>query len=310
VSFSKTIFAIVNPHAAHGRAGRLWPRILRRLQNRRARVVARLTKRRWHAFHLTRDALHRGAHLIVSVGGEGTLNEVVNGVLQHQRSYLPELAMIPIGTGTDLSRTLRIPKEQTSVVDMLESGKTRCVDVGKIIFRNRHHEWQRFFVNACDAGLGGSVVSIANSALKHLGGFSTFLVSSLAALATYKPAHMDIWVDGVCVDSGGMTIVGALNGQFFGGGMHAAPMAEVDDGVLECIYVKNTNIFKFVSNVLAKVYTGEHLRYRNVCHCPGRELRIVCDKAFRVDVDGEQEKAQELVITLMPRALRMRVPRE
>jgi len=284
--------------------------MLRRLQKRRARIVARLTKRRWHAFHLTREALHSGAHLVVSVGGEGTLNEVVNGMFQHQRSQLPELAMIPIGTGADFSRTLRIPKEHGSIVDMLERGKTQLVDVGKIVLRNRHRQWQRFFINACDAGLGGSVVSIANSALKHLGGFLTFLVSSLVALATFKPAHMKIWVDGVCMDSGSMTIVGALNGQFFGGGMHAAPMAQIDDGLLECIYVKNTNIFKFVSNVLSKVYAGEHLQYRNVRHCRGKELRIVCENAFRVDIDGEEEKAQELVITLMPRALRMRVPGE
>jgi diacylglycerol kinase family enzyme len=191
---------------------------------------------------------------------------------------------------------------------MLESGKTQRVDVGKIVLRDRHRQWQRFFINACDAGLGGNVVSIANSALKHLGGFLTFLSSSLVALATYKPEHMKIWVDGMRVDSGRMTIVGALNGQFFGGGMHAAPMAQIDDGILDCIYVKNTNIFKFVARVLAKVYTGEHLRYHNVRHCRGKELRIVCEKAFRVDVDGEEEKAQELVITLVPRALRMRVP--
>lgn len=284
--------------------------MLMRLQSRRFRIVARLTERRWHAFHLTREALHSGAHLVVSVGGEGTLNEVVNGLFQHQQSHLPELAMIPIGTGTDLLRTLHIPKEHGTIVDMLERGKTKLVDVGKIVLKNRRRQWQRFFINACDAGLGGSVVSIANSALKHLGGFLTFLVSSFVALATFKPVHMEIWVDGVCIDSGSMTIVGALNGQFFGGGMHAAPMAQIDDGVLEYIYVKNTNIFKFVSNVLAKVYAGEHLRYRNVHHCRGKELRIVCEKAFRVDVDGEEEKAQELVITLMPKALRMRVPGE
>ncbi len=307
MSLPNKIHAIVNPHAAHGRAGQQWPRILNLFRKRGLSVVARLTKRRWHAYHLTQEAVRSGAHLVISVGGEGTANEVVNGLLQcHGRS--PELAMIPIGTGADLSRTLHIPHEHHAIADMIEKGRTRLVDVGKIVFRNGRQRWQRFFINACDAGLGGNVVGIANSALKKLGGFLTFLLSSLTALVTFKPVPMEVWVDGVCVDHGYMTIVGALNGQFFGGGMHAAPMAEIDDGLIECIYVKNTNIFKFVSNVLVKVYTGGHLAYHKVHHYRGKRLRVVGTKTFRVDVDGEEEKTRELVITLMPRALKMRVP--
>jgi len=308
VSAPRKIYAIVNPHAAHGRAGRRWPSILRLFRARGINLIARLTKKRWHAFHLSQEALRSGAQLIVSVGGEGTLNEVVNGLLQYPHSHAPEVAVIPLGTGTDLSRTLRIPKEHQAIADMIEHGKSRLVDVGRIVFTNGRRKWRRFFVNACDAGLGGDVVSIANSALNNLGGFLTFLLSSLAALMTFKPLQMKIWIDGVCVDSGSMTIVGALNGQYFGGGMHAAPMARIDDGLLECIYVKNTNMFKLVSNVLAKVYTGDHLSYHAVRHYRAREIAIVCTKAFRVDVDGEQEKARQLIITLIPQALKMRVP--
>jgi diacylglycerol kinase (ATP) len=309
VADRKKVHAIVNPHSGHGRAGKNWPLILDCLQNSGFDVTWRLTQERWHAFHIAKEYTRSGAKLVISVGGEGVMNEILNGMFAAvgDSGKLPTLAMIPIGTGTDLSRTLHISKNYHGAVDIIKNGHEIEIDIGRIVFYLGTKSWTRHFINASDAGLGGSVARITNTFPKTLGGFLTFLLSSLAALLSFKRMQLKIWVDGKLVDEGLMTIVGALNGQYFGGGMHAAPMAVVDDGLMEFIYVKDTTFFKFLSKVLARVYQGEHLAYHKVHVHRGKELRVEGEKAFLVDIDGEVEKAQKICLEVLPKAVRMLV---
>lgn len=304
------MYFIVNPHAAHGLVGKKWSTILKYLKAQGIEVNAQLTRRRWHAYYIAQDAVKRGAQLIVSVGGEGTFNEIVNGILSctTETRNLPELAIMPIGTGTDLVRILKIPNDYRKALDVINNGRTILMDIGKIVFRTGNKVWQRYFANAFDVGLGGNVARIANNMPKNLGGFLIFLLSSLAALISFKRNKLKVWIDKNYVDDGLMTIVGALNGQYFGGGMHVAPMASVDDGILEFMYVKDTNIFKFIAHVLAKVYTAEHMQYQNVYHYRGKELKIECDKVCLMDIDGEEERACEVVVSVVPKAIKIRIP--
>ena len=299
------VHAIVNPHSAHGKAGKQWPLVLEYLNNSGFDVTWQLTERQWHAYHIAKAYTEKGAEFLISVGGEGVMNETLNGIFAAAGSSnrLPCLAMIPIGTGTDLSRTLRIPKEYHGAVDIIKHGKELSMDVGRITFYLGDRIWSRYFINAADAGLGGSVARITNTIPKVLGGFLTFLLSSLAGLLSFKPMALKLSLDGRLLDSGFMTIVAMLNGQFFGGGMHAAPMALVDDGILEFIYVKDATFFKVVSKVLAKVYEGEHLAYHKVHACRGKELIVEGEKAFLADVDGEVEKAQKMRVEVLPKAI-------
>jgi diacylglycerol kinase family enzyme len=125
---------------------------------------------------------------------------------------------------------------------------------------------------------------------------------------TFRPMRLQVWIDKKFVDHAMIPIVGVANGQFFGGDMHIAPMAKTDDGLFEILYVKDTNIFKFLIHVLGKVYQAGHLKYKNVYHCQGRELKIRGDRLFLTDVDGEVEKAQEITVSLIPKAIKIRVP--
>lgn len=303
-------YFIVNPHAAHGKVGKQWPRIIHYLRKQGIAVSGDVTKCRWDAYHLAREAVKNGAQLIVSVGGEGTFNEIINGILSctTQTKFLPELAMMPIGTGMDLARILKIPKDYKKAFDVIHTGRTKLIDVGKIVFRTGKKVWHRYFANAFDVGLGGMVVRISNNTPKNLGGFLTFLLSSFVSLIIFKRLQLKIWIDKKYTDAGLMTILGALNGQYFGGGMHAAPMASPDDGMLEFIYVKDTNIFKFIVHALTKVYAGTHLQYKNVYHYRGKELRVECHKICLMDVDGEEERAREVTISVVPKAIKIRVP--
>jgi diacylglycerol kinase (ATP) len=308
----KKVHAIVNPHACHGKAGKKWPHLLEYLKTLGFEVTWQLTERRWHAFYIAKEYTEKGATLLISVGGEGVMNEILNGMFAGFKSSgrLPTLAMVPIGTGTDLSRTLHIPKEFHGAIDIIKNGREIKMDVGQMFFQHGNRDWSRYFINASDAGLGGAVARVSNSIPKTLGGFMTFLLSSLVALLSFKRMKLEIWVDGKLVDSGLMTIVGALNGQFFGGGMHAAPMAVVDDGVMEFIYVKDTTFFKFLSKVLARVYEGKHLAYHKVHVYRGKELIIAGNKSFLSDVDGEVEKAQRVVVKVLPKAIGILVKKD
>lgn len=311
MSGSKHIHAIINPSAGHGKAGKRWPEILAYLEAQGFVVTWRLTEGRWHAYHIAREYMEKGATLLISVGGEGVMNEILNGMLAaRNKGTLPPLAMIPVGTGTDLSRTLRISKEYHEAVDIIKNGRVMLIDIGRIAFSLGNRIWTRYFINASDAGLGGAVARLTNTIPKVLGGFLTFLLSSLAALLSFKRMKLEIRVDGKFVDRGLMTIVGALNGQYFGGGMHAAPMAVVDDGVMEFMYVKDTNFFKFLAKVLARVYQGEHLAYHKVHVNRGKEMVIKGHKAFLVDVDGEVEKAKKIRVEVLPRAIGILVAKD
>lgn len=308
MSFKQEIYVIINPHAAYGRAGRTWPEIKQYLTDRGFLVKNYFTKKIYDACHIAEAVTKRGARLVVCVGGDGTFNEMVNGVMNCARTVrvLPEVALIPIGTGSDLSRTLGITKGFRQAVDVIADRKTRSIDVGRIELSMRDQKRLRYFANVLDIGLGGQVVQIANRMPKNIGGFLTFLLSSLMALAQFRRMRLHIWVNRKKVDTSLITIIGAANGQFFGGGMHMAPMALVDDGVFEFIYVRSTNLFKFVYHVLSRVYSGGHLKYRNVRHLRGTELKIASERVFLLEVDGEEERAHEVHIKLIPRALKMR----
>ena len=307
MAVSKKVHAIINPFSGHGKAGRNWPQILACLQAQGFDVTWRQTEGPWHAAAIAREFARAGARLIISVGGEGVMNEILNGLFAYREEAgtMPVLAMIPVGTGTDLSRTLRIPKDHCQAIDVIRQGRVKLIDAGRMVFHRGGQTWTRYFVNGADAGLGGAVARVANTIPKVLGGFLTFLLSSLVALFTFRRLKLRIWIDGRCVDHGLMSIVGALNGQYFGGGMHAAPMAVLDDGTMEFLYVKDTNLFKFVVHVLARVYTGEHLGYRNVHLRTGRRLKVEGERVFLAEVDGEVERADMVEVDLLPAAVRI-----
>ncbi len=302
------LHVIINPYAGNGIAGRRWKTIRKILKNRSRSLKENFTRRVKHACEIARDLACKKVPMILSVGGDGTFNEIVNGLMMMPLSQRPELIMLPLGSGRDFSRTLKISSAYHDALTVIDRYKTIAVDVGQVSFKERGREWHRYFVNVLDVGLGGLVVRISEQLPKNLGGFAVYMISSLSALVCFRPVPMKIFVDDQLVDEGKINIVGAANGQFFGGGMHIAPMAAIDDGFLEILYVKEPNLIKFVERVLMKVYQGRHLEYNRVYYQRAQSLKIVCQRTMLVEVDGELEKASEIGISIIPRALKIRVP--
>ncbi|HEX7318949.1 MAG TPA: diacylglycerol kinase family protein [bacterium] len=305
------IFAIINPRAASNRARHQWQRIQQRMIDQGFSVTLRFTEKKSHAVALTQEAVQAGVRYIVGIGGDGTFNEIINGYMNTGvcADRLPELGLIAAGTGSDLIRTFNIPVDPCRAVDTILNGRTQAMDIGKVLFHDGHRTWTRYFANVFDVGLGGMVVRIANSLPKSLGGFLTFFLSSVAGLVLFKPQPLRLRADGRTIDTGPMNIVGVANCRYFGGGMDIAPMARFDDGVLELLYVKNTNLFKFLSRVLLPVYEAKHLAYEHLYHRAVQKIEVSGDRLFLADIDGEEEKALSAEVSVIPNAIRIRTPR-
>lgn len=306
MSGTSAVHIIINPSAACGRAMKNWGFIRENIHHFFRNTTERFTENSLHACELARQAVEENADLIISVGGDGTFNEVVQGVLSTAHDALPDLAILPIGSGTDFVRSVGIPHDLSRAIDIIKEGGSRTIDIGKVVFKSEQREWTRYFANVFDIGLGGAVVRIANRIPKSLGGFLIYLLSSLSALITFRPVSMEVWIDDVLRATGEITIIGAANGQFFGGGMHLAPMASVSDGLLDILYVREPNLVKFIIHVLARVYEGKHLEYHNVHHLRGRIVHVKCSRVCLMDIDGEEDKAQEVTISVIPNALKIR----
>ncbi len=304
------VFAIINPRAASLKAGQKWKHIQKYITAQGFSVTARFTEKKLHAVALTREAVLAGPRYIVGIGGDGTFNEIINGYMSANlcADRLPELGLIAAGTGSDLIRTFNIPVDPCQAVDTLVNGRIHFMDIGMVRFNDGQRTWTRYFANVFDVGLGGMVVRIANSLPKSLGGFLTFFLSSVAGLMLFKPPLLHLKANGKTIDTGPMNIVGVANCRYFGGGMDIAPMARFDDGLLELLYVKNTNLFKFLSRVLLPVYEAKHLAYEHLYHRAVQKIEVSGDQLFLADIDGEEEKALSAEVSVIPNAIRIRTP--
>jgi YegS/Rv2252/BmrU family lipid kinase len=300
---------IVNPRSADGTTGSQWPRLERMIAREGLRGAVRFTEGPGHATQLTREGLTAGHRLIVTVGGDGTINETVNGFFDMEGNPLApeaELGLIGRGTGCDFIKSLGIPKREDLAVRRILGGSPQAIDLGRVTFHDAAgRERMRYFGNIAEVGLGGAVVERVNRASKRFGGFASFLMSTLATIATYQNRPMTLQID----DASPETLVAVNlvvgNGCYFGGGMRILPGAELDDGWLDVLIMGDLARLELFGN-LAKVYRGTHLTHPKVRHLRARRLCVTSPEPLLLDVDGEQPGQVPATFTLQPAALRLR----
>lgn len=295
--------------SAGGAAQKIWATIEGDAQHLFSTVDVLYTKRRGHAMDLAEGAARDGVDAVVAIGGDGTISEVVNGLLRagSGTSDVP-LGIIPAGTGGDTVRTLGIPRDPRSALLCVAHGRRRRIDAGCVTFDPRgSRRRQRFFLNVADAGLGGDTVAAVDG-LKRLGGRLGFLLGTLGALARFRPAKVRIQIDGGADDwTGVVDVVACGNCRFFGGGMQIAPRADPADGLLELVVVDHRPPWKSIPG-LRRLYDGTVLedpavRYRRV-----RSAEVTADRDdVRVDVDGEFPGMLPARFEVLPGALEVLV---
>jgi YegS/Rv2252/BmrU family lipid kinase len=303
---------IVNPASAGGRTAKQWPLLQRCLVDAGVEFEARITSAPHDAITLTREALREGFQRVVGVGGDGTLNEIVNGWFDPdtREPINPDaaLGLLPSGTGGDFRKTAGIPMHHAAACALLARGDTRRIDCGRIDYHGGGAPGPRWFVNIADCGIGGDVVHRVNRSRKPAGGTATFLWHSLAALMTFGSRLVRIDVDGR-VSEGPMQNVVVANGRFFGGGMQIAPHAAIDDGLFDVVTIAELTRRRSLRG-LSGLYRGRHIGRPGIGFTRGRVVTVTPleQRPVLFDVEGEQVGRAPATLTCLPAALRLCAP--
>jgi YegS/Rv2252/BmrU family lipid kinase len=292
-------FVVVNPAAGGGRTARLWPSLRERLRHAGLEFEAAETSGRGSATELARRAVSGGWPLVVAVGGDGTVNEVVNGLIDSGGRPAGTLGAIMTGRGRDACRNLGIAADHETAVHRLVHGDDVDLDLGAA----GPEPAVRFFVNGAGAGFDAVVAARAESIRGP--GTVPYVLGILGALRGHRPVPAAITLDGQLIWRGSLTAAVVANGPHYGGGMRIAPAARPDDGQLDVVIVGDLRRAELLA-WLPTVYWGAHLRNARVTTGRGRDVEIETDPPVPVHLDGEPVGVTPIRLTVRPRALRVR----
>jgi YegS/Rv2252/BmrU family lipid kinase len=283
---------LANPAAGGGRAGELLPQVERVMRSAGLEFRSVLTTGIEHGCREASAAAAAG-EIPVVMSGDGLIGQV-GGALAG--GSIP-MGVIPGGRGNDFARVVGIPTEPEAAVGVLAAGATREIDVGVI-------DGKRFLCIA-SCGFDSDANRIANEA-RLIKGNLVYLYAALRALAAWKPATFTLETDGERRSITGYS-VGVCNSKAYGGGMYAAPDAEIDDGLLDVEACPAIGKLRFLRG-MTKIFKGEHRELMEIQSWRGREVRIEADRPFAVYADGDHIADLPATVSLLPRALKVVVP--
>jgi diacylglycerol kinase (ATP) len=264
---------------------------------------ALFSERPGHLTELARTAAGEGASLLVVVGGDGTVNEVVNGIV----GLDVDVAVVPRGTGWDFVRTYRIPRGLDAALRVARDGRARRVDLGQARFRSWDgSERDSYFANIASAGMSGAIAKRANETSKALGGKVSYFWATLAVFARWQTSELSVKVDGE-ERRARMHDVVVANGRYFGGGMEICPDAAPDDGLFDVLLIGDLTKRDLLLT-LPKTYRGSHLPHPKAELLRGASVQIDADEPVPVELDGEQPGTTPVRFDIVPQALRVRGP--
>lgn len=304
--------AIVNPYAAAGKTHTAWPAIQAKLEAKIGPVKVLRTEAPGHATVLAREALDQGAEWLIAVGGDGTLNEVVNGMIVNDQPHHPEavLSVIMCGTGGDFRKSLGLKNTLDGYLKALSQGSIRTLDLGKVTLTAPSGQTlTRYFINISSFGMGGDVVHrIENQPLlKSLGGQAGFLLATLSSLCQFKPQRLRLRIDQTLDWQVLVLQVAVANGRVHGGGMLVAPEAELDDGWFDLIILTGIGPLQ-AAITFPRVYRGQHLSAPAVRHLRCRSLQAepLGKEPVWLELDGEALGRLPAQFEILPRRLRIK----
>ena len=304
---SKIVF-IVNPHAGKGSTASTWPLIESIARDRIGTFETYMTKGPGDAMTLAENAVAENVRLLVGVGGDGTLNEVVNGLMKHQDAIRSDvtLGFIPKGTGCDFVRTVSIPHDIEEAVNLIASGPVRIIDLGLLDYKDhRGRDRCRYFHNIASFGLGGEVARRVNRTTRKLGPLISFMWATLVSIFLCGKKRMRISIDGND-DKKEMIVwhVAIANGQYHGGGMWVAPNASICDGLLNITIIGDLSIPKVLLN-LSKLYNGRICDIEDVVAVTGKKAFATSEDRVFTELDGEPSGLLPASVKIVPGALKI-----
>lgn len=306
----KTI-VIVNPQAGNGRTEKIWPNIESVLEKSIGSFEVLHTTCRGDATDLSRRILAVDTVRIVAVGGDGHLNEVLNGFIENDLPVNPEarLSFVMTGTGCDFQRSLGISSKWQNAAAKLKDAKVRKIDVGKVTYTAADKTQKiRYFDNIASFGLSGAVDHcLEHSRLRdYLGGSPLFLWATIKTVFTHPNQSIRFRIDDGPEEEICSRLCLLANGRYFGGAMHAAPEAELDDGLLDLLMLKEISVAKFLWH-LPKIYKGTHLKIPEIFFQKVRKLTAESSEQVILDIDGESPGYLAATFEVLPKILNLQI---
>jgi diacylglycerol kinase (ATP) len=299
---------IVNPHAGRRRVGEEIPELERTLRSRGLPYRLFRTEGPGDATRLATEALEAGGRFVIAVGGDGTVNEVVNGMFDGEgKPLVPDavLGVVAAGSGCDFVRTFGLPSDTTRACHHLAGDNTYPLDVGKVTYTTvEGGRAMRYFVNVAEAGLGAAVAARAGRMSPRLGQSKYFLGFWLE-LPRFKLANVRVRADRRTYEGPAFLVV-VGNGQYYGGGMKISPRSYPGDAVLDVLVFKGPKSDSFT--MIPKIYRGEHIPHDHVEEFRvKRELVIEADRPLPIESDGEVLGTTPATVEILAQPIQMKL---
>jgi len=291
----------VNPAAGAGRTAKKWPQIMSLLKNIGLRFEHDLTEAPRHAIELAKSAAKKGYELVVSVGGDGTINEIVNGLYDAGNIKDVMLGIISTGTGSDYIRTVGIPRRHVEACQRLLNPQKRVVDLGEVEYASSGRAVKRLFVNFAGLGFDAEVVKATTQKFKVLGAVPSYLMGLLTTFLCYRNREVTVRLDGRTDDRKVCAVV-MSNGKYGGGSMYVAPDADLSDGLLDIMIIDNISKPDLLWS-LPRIYRGTHLTHPKVTAERAREIEIIPIQPMSIQADGELLGEAPASFRVLPAAL-------
>lgn len=304
---------VVNPKACIGKGEKDWPTIKQILLDEGFDFEAVITEYQGHAIEIVRHGIaEKGFRKVISIGGDGTNNEVINGIFTQDVVPTTEITMgtIPVGTGNDWVRTFDFPEDYQKIVKILKAGNTFAHDIGKVTYYNDGDPKVRYFLNAAGTGLDEMVCKKTNIMKQNgKGGKIRYLLNTVTCLLNFKITNIVIEIDDKQVFDDYILSLSIGNCRFNGGGMMMMPNAIPDDGMFDLTVIKDVSIFKFARNI-SKIYDGTFIdNMKEVSTFRGKKIRITSKPAHSLllETEGETLTNSPFDFEMMPKAINMLV---
>lgn len=303
-------YVIVNPQAGSKKTQADWPEIRKLLEDENLDIECVFTERQYHATELAKNAIQdNGFVKIIVVGGDGTLNEVLNGVFLQKRFKTTDISIgvISVGTGNDWGRMYGMPQDYKGQIKIIKDNNTFLQDVGKVSYFHNNTEEIHYFMNIAGMGFDALVAKKTNIAKqKGAGGTFTYLFNLLSGLLQYSHNYIEIDKEGERIFSGKVFSMSIGICSYNGGGMMQLPFAISDDGLFDVTIIKKTSRMKVVRNI-KNLYDGSFVKMKEVETYTGKQFTItaVPQKSVFLETDGESLGHSPLFFTLLPLAVKV-----
>lgn len=300
----KDWFVIVNPNAGKRRGEKDWDMISALLNKENLSFVVEFTERRGHAINLTLQAISAGFRKIITVGGDGTLNEVVNGVFTSDSCPSTDitLSLIPVGTGNDWGRMFGIPLNYQRAIKIIGNNNTMAHDVGLVSYYNGTEKKIRYFINIAGLGFESVVVRKTNFRKeKGHGGKLIYFYNLLTSLLSYNNTKAEIIIDGETKNAN-IFSVNIGNGRYCGGGMRQTPDALPNDGLLDVTIINGMGKLEIIRN-LKILYDGTILSHPKIEGYKCRNIKVSSDSILYTEADGESLGHTPAEFSIIPSAI-------